>query len=121
MSSLPGPRLLHGVKYKEGEFYLRCGKCWEANLACYWPLTLEFWEPKLGLTRCRACWATYRRRQKRARHSDARYYAEARDVILLKARERYQRRRDIYLSGRRDRYARQRAEQGKSYTPREAA
>lgn len=86
-------RLLHGVKFIDGEFYLRCGSCHRAHRAAYWPMTLEFWKPSEGLTRCRACWATYRRLQQQRRPRNdprhRRYYREAREVINFKKRAAY--------------------------------
>ena len=36
----------------------------------WWPLTVEFWYPKHGLRRCKACWATYHREHEAGRRSD---------------------------------------------------
>jgi hypothetical protein len=46
----------------EGEWELRCPSCADKSVARYWPLTVdgrvsfEFWSPKYGMSRCRACW-----------------------------------------------------------------
>lgn len=34
---------------------MRCEDCAISGGKAYWPLTLEFWEPKHGLSRCKAC------------------------------------------------------------------
>lgn len=58
------------------EFQKRCDSCASTGRGpIYWPLTLEFWEPKHGMTRCRACW---RRRhaakvREALRHDPVRY------------------------------------------------
>lgn len=104
-------RLLHGVKFKEGEFLLRCGSCWAAKEACYWPLTLEFWNPRQGLTRCRACWAADSRRRQERRDREVRagqhrrYYDDAHDVILFKKRQHYYANREAILARKRELYA----------------
>lgn len=33
----------------------------------WWPLTVEFWYPKHGLRRCKACWAAYHRQHEAGR------------------------------------------------------
>ena len=46
-----------GVRFIEGEWHLRCDDCGrDRQTTAYWPLTLDFWNPAWGMTRCRACW-----------------------------------------------------------------
>ena len=44
------------VRYREDSFELRCHMCDD-----WWPITTEFWQPKNGMQRCRACWREYHR------------------------------------------------------------
>lgn len=117
-------RIGHGVKYREGEFYLRCSDCWARHQgSAYWPMTLDFWSPEQGLNRCRACWSIHKR-VRRKRHDPRRtadYYRTARDVILFKKRVHYHENRERQCAAKRERYAAQRAAQGKPYTPKVAA
>lgn len=48
-----------GVRYREDMgFELRCEDCaYRRQFASFWPLTLEYWAPERGMSRCRACWA----------------------------------------------------------------
>lgn len=39
-----------------GEAQLRCEDCRRKGRASFWPITLEFWQPQWGWSRCRACW-----------------------------------------------------------------
>lgn len=47
-----------GVRFDRelGEFQLRCADCARRGGQAYWPLTLDFWSPKHGMSRCKACW-----------------------------------------------------------------
>lgn len=45
-----------GVRVRDGEFEGRCEYCHE-----YLPLTLEFWDHRSGVKRCRACLREYKR------------------------------------------------------------
>ena len=57
---------------------LRCESCAAAGRGAYWPLTLEFWYPLRGMTRCRACIRERDNATKRARsRSDPAYRAAA--------------------------------------------
>lgn len=50
---LPRKRITSGVRYRDGEFEMRCPDCAESGGAtCYWPLSPEFWDPH-NLTACR--------------------------------------------------------------------
>lgn len=71
----PGNRPPSGVRWREdlGCFEMRCDDCRLAGAARYWPLTREFWDPRMGMTRCIAC---HRRRMAqgarlRRRHDEA--------------------------------------------------
>ena len=47
----------------EGEFTMQCPSCLSAGgTKAYWPLTLEFWDPRNGMQRCRACHVLSRRK-----------------------------------------------------------
>jgi hypothetical protein len=50
-----------------GEFEAQCGDCAAAARRSYWPLTRDFWDPRLGVQRCRACQNTRRRLARRAK------------------------------------------------------
>lgn len=75
-----GVRTVTGVRYDRDleEFQMRCGDCSRRGLNAYWPMTLEFWEPKHGLTRCRACWKARRAAELRERYRTDPAYAERR-------------------------------------------
>ncbi len=66
------------------EFELRCEQCAANRTPCYWPLTTEFWSPKQGMSRCRACWRAFdterhgRRRRERMATLEMLALAEAR-------------------------------------------
>lgn len=91
-------------------FTLKCDDCAKRGDACYWPLTLDFWNPRT-MQRCRACDADKRARMEREkrradnafaeeRRARARaYYRENKAVMSMK--------HTIYM---RERRARQRAE-----------
>jgi len=58
----------------------RCNECCD-----WWPLDHEFWYPRQGLARCRACQNLAQRR------SERRIRAEEQDVIRAADRRRYRR------------------------------
>ena len=97
-----------GVRWREGEFEMRCDSC--PNGARYWPLTPEFWNVKHGLSRCAACWLVYwRLRARSARRADIEQvrardrakYRRNRKVIAIKRRVYYQENREQILARRR--------------------
>ena len=49
------------------EFQKRCASCAAKGRASFWPLTLEFWRPAWGLTRCRTCVLEARAKRNRER------------------------------------------------------
>ena len=54
-----------GIHYNpETGWELRCEVCSHDRQQSYWPLTLEFWNPKQGMSRCRACWVTTNRERR---------------------------------------------------------
>lgn len=52
-------------RYREGEWELRCRTCGD-----WWPLTLEFYNPRHGTARCKACWREYQRLYEQGRRAD---------------------------------------------------
>lgn len=63
-----------GIRYRadigpngEGGFEMRCASCAADKGVRYWPLSLEFWLPQKGMSRCKACWNAYQRRQEKRR------------------------------------------------------
>ena len=67
--SAPAEETRHAspVRFRDGEWEYRCASCARKQLACFWPLTLEFWNPHMGMAMCRACKRTERRRSEAAR------------------------------------------------------
>lgn len=98
----PGVRRV-SIRYDkaEGEFEARCEMCAASGQTkAYWPLTLEFWDPKIGLQNCRACHRLRRRLRNRQTAEERRQ----------KARDRYHRNRESLLVKRRQRYMANREE-----------
>lgn len=52
------------------EFEYRCESCLRKNVKAWWPLTLEFWSPYRGMTRCHACHAEYKAKVMRDRRAN---------------------------------------------------
>ena len=77
-----------GVRWREDVgFELRCDVCAKARRTdCYWPLTLDFWNPRRGMTMCRAC-----RRRADAVASRSRYHRDGRVRSQKLASSRHQR------------------------------
>lgn len=49
-----------GVRWRlDVGWEMRCSACRLAKKAAWWPLTHEFWNPRKGMSRCRACWNAY--------------------------------------------------------------
>jgi hypothetical protein len=81
-------------------FEYRCEDCAQANDRIrFWPLDTEFWNPKRGFRRCRACWeakdraaarANWQANKARRMENDRRYYRANRDWILPKRAAHYQ-------------------------------
>jgi hypothetical protein len=72
-------------------FQLRCEYCERAKVACWWPLTREFWNPEKGMTRCRACWNAKNRSYGRRRGSLIPAIDPKVLVVLQDERRRYKR------------------------------
>lgn len=95
-------------------FMLRCEDCSAKTGARFWPLTLEFWNPKT-MQRCRACGAEKARKRERdkrrtdpawaaeQRRKSMEYYVENKPVVAMKHKE--------YMK---DYRARKRAEKGEA-------
>lgn len=106
-----------GVRYRRDVgFEMRCDEC--PSGARYWPLTVEFWNVRAGMSRCAACWLVYwRRRQAKLRQAqpaaqrarERRNYRKHRAVILIKRQVYYEENRDKILAKRRETYAARRA------------
>lgn len=85
-----------GVRWREDTgFELRCETCaQDGGQTTYWPLTLEFWNPRDSMRFCRACLSRRRRVRERARsHADPEYRARKRADALYQreAKRVYQR------------------------------
>lgn len=52
------------IRYRE-DFEAKCLLC-----NSWFPLTLDFWYPKAGMARCRACWRAYHRAHEAGRRGD---------------------------------------------------
>lgn len=93
-----------GVRYVDGEWELRCNDCAKKSVARYWPLTLEFWLPKLGMSRCRACWLERRAARDRDRWANDPSFREG------KRQRNIQHRRDMGHIIYKDRWERLKAD-----------
>lgn len=105
------------VRYdrREDEWLMRCDSCASSGQTkAYWPLTLEFWDPRSGLQQCRACHnlAKRLRRQQTVEERRAKvraYYWEHREHRLAWRRENYAKRREEINAKRRAEYAAKKA------------
>ena len=78
-------------------FEARCPDCVISGGACFWPITLEFWDPKRGMTRCRGCHDRRAAANLRARYRsdplklerNRRYRAANRDAQRIKDAARW--------------------------------
>jgi hypothetical protein len=95
----------------EGEFLLRCPSCAAAGQTrSYWPITREFWDPRSGLAKCRACHNTAKRLARRQTAEELRakqkaYYWEHRDHRLKWRKAYHQLHKDEINRLRREKYA----------------
>lgn len=80
-----------------GEFLLLCKDCAALGERRLWPITLEFWNPNLGMSRCRACWKDRRNRMDRARFAAD---AELRERNREKSRQYRLDMRRVYYKAR---------------------
>lgn len=94
MSVAIAPRLTREspVRWRDDEFEYRCPMC-----DGWWPLTTEFWKPRNGMQRCKACWREYYRIHERARTADE----AVRLVKNYKDRLRYAENREARLAANR--------------------
>jgi hypothetical protein len=105
---------VNGVRWREETgFEGRCDYCRD-----WWPLTLEFWQPRWSMARCRACINLWRRTYQNAKYRDDPAFRYARQTAAAlsdwKARqwrpeERRERRKAYYEANRPQILARQRA------------
>lgn len=98
----------------EDEWQHRCGECRQ-----WWPLTFDFWYPRHGMARCKACWTEYQRLHQARRRGDpeivagiraaqrAKYHA-TRDIKNARTREWKARNRDRIREYQRAYYAKNR-------------
>lgn len=74
----PNSRKARGVRWNEELecFEMKCESCFARRGrhpgGSYWPLTLEFWDPREGLQRCRACIAEDKRNKEKERRQECR-------------------------------------------------
>ncbi len=62
-----------GVRFREDTFQGQCETCHE-----WWPISTEFWLPRWGVRRCRACVMAHRRDHQNARYWNEPAYRETR-------------------------------------------
>lgn len=98
----------------ETGFEFRCESCVQrGGTTVFWPLTDEFWTPRHGMTKCRACQLDYwRKKQKRLRTKAdyyATYYRKHRAELLAKRRAYYLRNWEAIQARARARYAAKKA------------
>lgn len=103
------------VRWREDTGWeFRCEDCSaRARAGSFWPLDFDFWDPRAGMQRCRACWAAHVRRRRLERDLaqpgysqrwQRRYYRENRAQILRTKRAYYYAHRDAINAKRRARY-----------------
>lgn len=104
------------VRWDDGldEVQIQCGDCARAGRKSYWPGTREFWVPRLGFQRCRACHNTRRRLARRAamdaNAKQRAYYREHREHRLDWVRQYREANRERINALRRARYAARKSE-----------
>lgn len=107
------PRLIRSNVRWEREMdepQLRCESCATKGGPYWWPLTKEFWDPRLGFARCRACHNAARRKARRAamdpNAKQRQYYREHREHRLAWVHDYRARNRERINELRRAAYAR---------------
>lgn len=90
---------------------MRCESCARNERGpIWWPITKTFWDPKLGLSACRACHNAARRKARRAaltaQEKQRLYYQKTRTHRLAWVKEYRDRDRGAYNAKRRAAYAR---------------
>lgn len=101
------------VRYdrREDEWTMRCDSCASSGQTkAYWPLSLKFWNPKLGLQRCRACHNLRKRLSRRQTPDERRakqrdYYWTHHDERIAWRRAYHAKHRDEINAKRRAQYA----------------
>lgn len=90
---------------------MRCDPCASSGQTrAYWPITREFWDPRSGLQKCRACHNLARRLARRQTPDERRakqraYYREHRDHRLAWRKAYHAAHRDEINARRRAKYA----------------
>lgn len=101
------------VRYnrREDEWEMRCDTCVSSGQTKgWWPLSLEFWDPKSGLQRCRACLNTAKRLKRRQTADERRakqraYYYDHRAQRLAWRKAYHAKHREEINAERRAKYA----------------
>ena len=107
---------MNGVRFREDEFQGQCETCRD-----WWPITQEFWYPRWGMRRCRACVKAARNDHQNARYRNEPAFREAKlaaakltawkdrvtkpGLIAERKLAYYYRNRERILAGQRERYA----------------
>ena len=105
----------------DGEFLLRCDSCVALKRNAYWPITLEFWEPRSGLQKCRACHNLAKRLARRKTAEEKRaaqraYYYAHRDHRLAWRKAYHAKNNERINAARRARYAAKKAAEAHAQT-----
>ena len=101
---------------------MRCESCASAGqTTCWWELTLELWEPRSGLSRCRACHNLAKRLARRKTAEEKRaaqraYYWNHRDHRLAWRKEYHAKNNERINAARRARYAAKKAAEAHAQT-----
>lgn len=80
-----------GIRWRSDVgFEMRCDECARRGQSrTYWPLDLEFWRPRAGLARCRACQLEDNARRERERYwNDPEYRARKLAALTRSAKDR---------------------------------
>ena len=106
----------------EDEFIMRCDACAAAGKQkAWWPISLEFWEPRSGLQKCRACLNLAKRLARRKTAEEKRaaqraYYYAHRDHRLAWRKAYYAEHSERINEARRARYAEKKAQEAHAQT-----
>lgn len=100
----------------EDEFTMRCDSCSAAGKQkAWWPISLEFWEPRSGLQKCRACHNLAKRLARRKTAAEKRaaqraYYYAHRDHRLAWRKQYHAKNNERINAARRAKYAEKKAQ-----------